>query len=86
MRPVPCHVIPELTESDQIEYQGNVAEINIENGNMNGKSIMEATAEDPEWWEAVAKFADSIENMGHALRTLVCSPCCFYWSLIVEFF
>ncbi|CAD6223833.1 unnamed protein product [Miscanthus lutarioriparius] len=57
LRPVPWDVIPELMESYQTEYQGNVVESNIENGNMNGKSIIEAGAEDPEWWEEVVKFA-----------------------------
>ncbi|OQU89936.1 hypothetical protein SORBI_3002G297500 [Sorghum bicolor] len=71
LRPVPWDVVPELMESDQIEYQGNVMEKNIENGNINGKSSMEADAEDPGWWEEVVKFADSIENMDHALCTLV---------------
>jgi len=70
LRPVPWDVVPELMESDQIEYQGNVMENNIENDNMNGKSSMEADAEDPGWWEEVVKFADSIENMDRALCTL----------------
>jgi DNA-directed primase/polymerase protein len=52
-------------------------ETNIENSSMSGKSITGAGAEDPEWWEQVVEFADSIENMDHSLATLVCSPCCF---------
>lgn len=70
-------MIPELVESDQIEYQGHAMETNIENSSMSGKSITGAGAEDPEWWEQVVEFADSIENMDNSLATLVCSPCCF---------
>ncbi|ONM56961.1 DNA primases [Zea mays] len=70
LRPVPWDVIPELVESDQIEYQGHAMETNIENSSMSGKSITGAGAEDPEWWEQVVEFADSIENMDHSLATL----------------
>jgi len=73
LRPVPWDVMPELSsivESAKTEYQGEVVKINFDDSSRNvcylsdGKSVMESH-EDPGWWEEAAKFADSIENIGH---------------------
>ncbi|OEL19097.1 hypothetical protein BAE44_0019875 [Dichanthelium oligosanthes] len=75
LRPAPLDVMPELSsavESAQTEYQGEVVEINFDHSSTNGcypcdgKSVMENCEEDPDWWEAAVKFADSIENIEHA--------------------
>ena len=76
--------MPELSsvvESAKTEYQGEVVKINFDDSSRNvcylsdGKSVMESH-EDPGWWEEAAKFADSIENIGHTsdLCNLVSSP------------
>ncbi|KAF7013944.1 unnamed protein product [Triticum aestivum] len=73
LRAVPLDVIPELTTSiagsARRDYQGNVVEINMEGGGNYGNSVMgsgEEEEEDPGWWEEAVKFADSVENVGHA--------------------
>ncbi|KAI5009084.1 hypothetical protein ZWY2020_010132 [Hordeum vulgare] len=72
LRAVPLDVIPELTASiagsAQRDYQGNVAEINMEGSRMDGNSVMASgdEEEDPGWWEEAVKFADSVENVDHA--------------------
>jgi DNA-directed primase/polymerase protein len=73
MRAVPWDVMPELSstvESVHTEYEGKVVEVNIEDSSRNeyvgaDKNIMENNDEDPDWWEEVVKFADSIENIDH---------------------
>ncbi|KAL6611294.1 hypothetical protein ACP70R_039222 [Stipagrostis hirtigluma subsp. patula] len=73
LRPVPRDVMPELSsvlESPQMEYQGNVVEVNLEDCKRNeylsdGSTITESDEYDPKWWEEAAKVADSIENASH---------------------
>ncbi|KAL6871481.1 hypothetical protein ACP4OV_014310 [Aristida adscensionis] len=64
LRAVPLDVMPELgsvLESAQMEYQGNVVEVNLQDSNRNEY----LSDDDPEWWEEAIKFADSIENVSN---------------------